>query len=93
MKRKVFFVFFFPHEWVLCIAVYSEYVFNSFPCIVCIIFTWVFEFGNIITKLFVFRLDLGALLQKAQDPVTEAQYIAQYNQQATESLKNTIGVS
>lgn len=37
-------------------------------------------------------LDLGALLQKAQDPVTEAQYIAQYNQQATESLKNTIGI-
>ncbi|XP_029641174.1 ubiquitin-associated protein 2-like isoform X4 [Octopus sinensis] len=47
---------------------------------------------NDATNTSLSRLDLGALLQKAQDPVTEAQYIAQYNQQATESLKNTIGI-
>lgn len=41
---------------------------------------------------FVFRLDLGALLQKPSND-TESAFISQFNQQATESIKNSIGVS
>ncbi|XP_033750944.1 ubiquitin-associated protein 2-like isoform X4 [Pecten maximus] len=38
------------------------------------------------------RLDLGALLQKPTSDPSEPAYITQYNQQATESIKNSIGI-
>ncbi|XP_060063765.1 ubiquitin-associated protein 2-like isoform X2 [Ylistrum balloti] len=38
------------------------------------------------------RLDLGALLQKPTSEPPESAYITQYNQQATESIKNSIGI-
>jgi hypothetical protein len=41
--------------------------------------------------LMIFRIDLGTLLQKPSNESPDS-YLTQYNQQATESIKNTIGV-
>lgn len=41
---------------------------------------------------FSLRLDLGTLLQKPSSD-SESAFISQFNQQATESIKNSIGVS
>ncbi|XP_041365662.1 protein lingerer-like isoform X2 [Gigantopelta aegis] len=38
------------------------------------------------------RLDIGSLLPKSAESASNDSYIAQFNQQATESIKNTIGI-